>query len=267
LTLLTLWTLPSVTRTRASIPVQAVTFAAVLLVCLLSYYEHTRAVRPSFLLDIYLFFTLLFDSARARTLWLRETDDYNKTMAIVFSVAVGLKALALLLESVEKRRILRSQYKAYPPEATASIFTRSFFSWLNPLFARGFFKLLSVDDLFTLDKQLFSGRVHTRLETAWAKGDSLQRFTKAMQIANLRLLVTHKGPNSLFLVSLKTLKWPLLAVIPPRACLIAFSFCQPLLINRAIYLSVDDVTPWTTQVGYGLIGAYIIVYVGAAVGG
>ncbi|KAL1965989.1 hypothetical protein VTN77DRAFT_4929 [Rasamsonia byssochlamydoides] len=246
LALLTLWTLPSAARTRASIPVQAVSVAATLAFCLLSYYEHTRAVRPSFLLDIYLFVTLLFDIARSRTLWLREIDDYNETIAIVFTVAVGLKALALLLESGEKRWILRSEYKAYPPEATASIFTRSFFAWLNPLFARGFSKLLSVDDLFQLDKQLLSERVHARMEAEWAK-------------------VTHKGTYSLFFVALKTLKWPLLAVIPPRACLIALNFCQPLLINRAVYLSVDDVTTWTTQVGYGLIGAYIIIYVGAAI--
>lgn len=64
---------------------------------------------------------------------------------------------------------------------------------------------------------------------------------------------------------MKTLIWPILSVIPPRACLVALNFSQPLLINRAVLLSVDNVTPWTTHVGYGLIGAYIIVYVGAAV--
>jgi hypothetical protein len=68
------------------------------------------------------------------------------------------------------------------------------------------------------------------------------------------------------MVSLKTLIWPILAVVPPRACLVALNFTQPLLINRSVYLSVDNVTPWTTHVGYGLIGAYILVYVGSAVG-
>lgn len=67
------------------------------------------------------------------------------------------------------------------------------------------------------------------------------------------------------MVSLKTLIWPILAVIPPRACLVGLNFTQPLLINRSVYLSVDSVTPWTTHVGYGLIGAYILVYVGSAV--
>lgn len=157
------------------------TLAATPIFSVLSYYEHTRAVRPSFLLDVYLFFTLLFDVARSRTLWLRQTDDYNRTIAIVFTVAVVLKLVALLLESLEKRWILRSEYKAYPPEATASIFTRSFFWWLSPLFARGFSKVLSVDDLFPLDKQLLSERVHSRMEAAWAKGMlvPLKRKTKS----------------------------------------------------------------------------------------
>lgn len=67
------------------------------------------------------------------------------------------------------------------------------------------------------------------------------------------------------MVALSVLKWPILSVIPPRACLVALNFSQPLLINRSVYLSVDTVTPWTTNVGYGLIGAYILVYTGSAV--
>jgi ATP-binding cassette subfamily C (CFTR/MRP) protein 1 len=77
--------------------------------------------------------------------------------------------------------------------------------------------------------------------------------------------VTSKSGNALFFVAVKTLKWPLLSAIPPRTCLIALTFCQPLLINRAVILSGEDVTDWTTNVGYGLIGAYILVYVGIAV--
>jgi ATP-binding cassette subfamily C (CFTR/MRP) protein 1 len=81
-------------------------------------------------------------------------------------------------------------------------------------------------------------------------------------------LVTKKSRYSLFLVSISTLKWQLLVVIPPRACLIALTFVQPLMINRAVLLAMvsdNNVTPWSTQVGYGLIGAYAMVYIGAAV--
>jgi ATP-binding cassette, subfamily C (CFTR/MRP), member 1 len=77
--------------------------------------------------------------------------------------------------------------------------------------------------------------------------------------------VTKKRPNSLLVVAFGSLKWPLLAVITPRACLIALNFCQPFLINRAIKLSEEPITEATTKIGYGLIGAYVFVYVGIAV--
>ena len=54
-------------------------------------------------------------------------------------------------------------------------------------------------------------------------------------------------------------------MVPPRLCLIGFNFCQPFLINRAVTFSQQAVTTETTNVGYGLIGAYILVFVGIAV--
>jgi ATP-binding cassette subfamily C (CFTR/MRP) protein 1 len=56
-----------------------------------------------------------------------------------------------------------------------------------------------------------------------------------------------------------------LAVVPPRIALIGFNFCQPFLINRAVTFSQEPVTPKTTNIGYGLIGAYVLVFVGIAV--
>ncbi|KAE8346672.1 hypothetical protein BDV24DRAFT_147346 [Aspergillus arachidicola] len=85
-----------------------------------------------------------------------------------------VKALLLLLETVEKRRILKSVYAKYPPEATGGIFNRFLFWWLNPLFKTGFSKLLSVEDLYTLDKQLASKTLHNSLETMWNDGSKPQ---------------------------------------------------------------------------------------------
>ena len=65
---------------------------------------------------------------------------------------------------------------------------------------------------------------------------------------------------------MRVLKWPLLYVILPRFCLLAFKFTQPFLINQAIKLSVEPKTTETNNYGYGLIGAYVIVYLGIAVG-
>lgn len=162
--------MPTSERTNASIPVQAISFGATALFCLLSYYEHTRSVRPSFLLNVYLFFTLLFDIARCRTLWLRDPNTYGHTIAVLFSISVCIKTVLVLLEALEKTWILRPSYKNYPPEATASTYNRSFFWWLNSLFVRGFKSLIRLDQLFVVDKDMLSERVHEKMEESWSKG-------------------------------------------------------------------------------------------------
>ncbi|KAL2024878.1 hypothetical protein VTK56DRAFT_3577 [Thermocarpiscus australiensis] len=199
LAVLVLWTTRSAVRTRATLAAAVLTLASTLGFCLLSYVEHGRAVQPSSLLNTYLLITLLFDIARARTLWLRATDGLNQIIAYVFSAAVAVKACVLVLEALEKRRLLRPEYRAYPPEATSSIFNRSSFWWLNPLFRLGFARVLDIDDLFVLDKHLQASYCHKLFLKAWKS-----------QLSGT--------------------------------------------INNEM-----------TQVGYGLIGAYLLVYVGIAV--
>lgn len=79
------------------------------------------------------------------------------------------------------------------------------------------------------------------------------------------LAATSTGPNSLLVATTKKLKWPIFAVVLPRLCLTAFNFCQPFLINRAVTFSEQSTTTQTSNIGYGLIGAYVLVYVGIAV--
>ena len=51
----------------------------------------------------------------------------------------------------------------------------------------------------------------------------------------------------------------------PKLLLIGFLYAQPLLINRAIELaSLPEQQPFN-NIGYGLIGAYALVYIGIAV--
>ncbi|KAH1388703.1 hypothetical protein KXV50_009048 [Aspergillus fumigatus] len=64
-------------------------------------------------------------------------------------------------------------------------------------------------------------------------------------------------------VLVRTLWVQLLLPIPPRAALIAFYSCQPLFIESLVtYLSHSDPDP---NVGYGLIGAAIIIYSGIGI--
>ena len=180
-----LWALPAADSTKASVPANALLTVGILALCLLSFAEHTRSVKPSFILNTYLFCSLLFDIARSRTLWLRSEDAFNDNIAIVTTVAVGVKLLLLVLEAVEKRHILKSEYAGYPPEATAGFYNRALFWWLNPLFKLGFNGALRVDDLFVLDKELSSERLLGQFEEKWSKGTVSSIYVHALQIANI----------------------------------------------------------------------------------
>lgn len=141
--------------------------------CLLSYVEHYYTVRPSTILSVYLFTSLLFDMTRARTLWLQGLDGPNRTIASLFAAAVAIKALILVYEALEKRHLLRPEYQSYPPEAKSSIYNRSFFWWLNPLFRLGFGRVLEVEDLFVLDKPLMAMHCGRKFWKAWVSGGCL----------------------------------------------------------------------------------------------
>jgi len=100
----------------------------------------------------------------------------NEIIAIVSTVAIGAKTLLVFLEAVEKRGILKTEFAGYPPEATAGFYSRSLFWWLNPLFRIGYSNVLSVRDLFILDKELSSERLLAMFEERWSKGTSFFSF-------------------------------------------------------------------------------------------
>ncbi|KIA75537.1 ABC multidrug transporter [Aspergillus ustus] len=227
-----LWALPHSGKTRTSIAASLLMGCGALILCVLSYMEHSRSVRPAFLLELYLLVTLLFDVTRTRTLWLRDASDSGKLIAIVASFAVGVKFILILLEGWEKKAILKDKYQNYPPEARAGLVNRALFWWLNPLFFKGFFQILRVEDLYNLDKRLGSARLRDLLDARWTQENQT-------------------GKASLLGVVFKTFKWSILAV--------------PLLLHKAMELSAETVTVESTHIGYGLIGAYVLVYVGMAI--
>lgn len=59
-----------------------------------------------------------------------------------------------------------------------------------------------------------------------------------------------------------TLQRSLYAVIVPRLVQLAFTICQPLVLNRLLIYLEDE--SQSEKIGYGLIGAYGLVYVGIA---
>ena len=186
---------------------------------------------------------MLFDAARVRTLWLQP---YNSSVAAVSTVSLVIKILLLIAEALDKSKFLRREWKLHSPEATSGLFGKALFLWLNRLLRTGFARSLSIEDLLPLDKHLTSGYLYQILHPGWAKKPRNKH-------------------RSLLLLFFAKLKWHLLMVVPPRVALIGFNFCQPFLIQRAITFSQEPITKSSTNVGYGLIGAYAVVYCGIAV--
>lgn len=241
--LLVLWVQDARFKNRAVIASAVMSLLGAIVLCLLSYFEHLRSIRTSLLLNIYLLVTVIFDAARSRSYSL---DSDLGVISVLFTTRVGVKLFLAIFEARGKRSLLLPAFADCPPEATSGVYSRALFWWQHELFKKGFSNVLSVDDLFHLDKHLRSDHLHTIIRSAWEKA-------------------TGTGSNSLLAATAKKLIWPILAVVPPRLCLTAFNFCQPFLINRAVTFSQQSTSAQTTNIGYGLIGAYVLVYVGIAI--
>lgn len=64
---------------------------------------------------------------------------------------------------------------------------------------------------------------------------------------------------------LRDLSRPFLAVVPAKVILVALTLLQPSLIQRSIEWFSEPKSENSNNIGYGLIGAYGIVYIGIAV--
>lgn len=66
--------------------------------------------------------------------------------------------------------------------------------------------------------------------------------------------------------TVSALKRDILAIYPARLLLLALRVSQPFLIGRAVRFLEAPVDQVSNSAGYGLIGAFALVYIGAAVG-
>ena len=155
-------------NTRFSIPAAVLNLVAALSIAVLAHAEHVKSIRPSFLLTAYLFATLLFDAARLRTEWLMSL---NTAYAGVLSASTALKLALLVLETVEKRRILITTDHVPSVESTSGPFSRGFFVWLNPLLLTGWSTALENNQLPPVHERLSSADLATRFAKQWERGE------------------------------------------------------------------------------------------------
>jgi ATP-binding cassette subfamily C (CFTR/MRP) protein 1 len=124
--------------------------------------DHLYSVRPSTILNVYLLLSILLDTLQLPTIWTR-----HDTFAVIFTISLFSKVILILLEVRDKRSILAPPYQWYTPEATSGVFARRLFLWLTPLFGRGFSSTIRPDDLFGLDDELSSARLHRSILVHW----------------------------------------------------------------------------------------------------
>jgi len=187
LILLVQWTRRGAYRTRVSILAAAFGLLDAMLILGLSLLEHSRSTRPSTLLQVYILISLLCDAARARTLWLMGMPDL---IAGIFTAAVVVKFFMGSLESTEKRRILKTEYKKLTVESTSGVLNVSIFWWLNRLLRSGARNIFTLDDLEDVKQQFNSHALHKALDVSWSKG--MQFSTSSRQT----LLTWYSRPSA-----------------------------------------------------------------------
>ncbi|RYC64367.1 hypothetical protein CHU98_g1837 [Xylaria longipes] len=245
LSLLVLSIVGSLQVTGLFVAVSALKLASALFMMVLSVVDHSRSPRPSILLNSYLFLTLLLDGAQARTLFLSSGDRPEIGYSSIFTAAIALKLGIFLLEARQKSRWISWDMKEHSPEETSSIFSLGVYFWLNRLFLVDYSKVLKVKDLYPLDSTLDAKLLH-------------DKFSANMEYGKL------KGDNfGLVKVLIRTLNINLLLPIPPRVAMLGFTLAQHFFTQSLLeYLSRPERDP---NVGYGFIGASILIYSGIAV--
>ncbi|KAM0261709.1 hypothetical protein ACHAQJ_002161 [Trichoderma viride] len=229
-----------------SVAAACVSFASSLMSCALSYFEHARSLGPSSLLNVFLLVSLLLDAAVLRTVWLSlSTAAVSESIRAVLTASFALKATLLVLEGREKSRHVVGR-PTFAPEETSGLYSRAVFAWVAPLLRTGFQRLLRPVDLFQLDEKMSVSGLSEKFWWHWRKASPSTQASK----------------HRLILCCIITLRSALISVIVPRLALLAFTICQPLVLTRFLGFLNDETQ--SVNIGYGLVGAYGLVYLGIA---
>ncbi|KAL7922301.1 multidrug resistance-like protein [Trichoderma austrokoningii] len=225
-----------------SVAAASISFVSSLMACALSYHEHARSLHPSSLLNLFLLASLLLDAAVLRTVW---TALSATSIPVVLTVFFALKTALLVLEAREKASHVVGR-PTLAPEETSGLYSRAVFAWVAPLLRTGFRRLLRPADLFPLDEEMGVSSLSERFWWHWRKASPSTQASK----------------HRLVFCCITTLRSALFSVIVPRLAVLAFTICQPLVLTRFLGFLNDETQ--SVKIGYGLVGAYGLVYMGIA---
>lgn len=185
--LLVRWTRLGAFRTHLSVAAGALALVDAIAIGILSFFDHSRSVRPSTILQIYLIMSLMFDVVRTRTLWLLRHDQI---LASVFTASVVSKAGMLWLEVTEKRSLLEPAYRNLNRESTSGFANTSVFWWLNKPLHMGARKLFGLEDLENVDEEILSSNVQHEIQLRW---EQCRVFPNMLPTLKLTSISIQKG--------------------------------------------------------------------------
>ncbi|KAK3349094.1 canalicular multispecific organic anion transporter 1 [Lasiosphaeria hispida] len=238
-------------KTAGSVPSAVISLIATIFIPFVSHSEHLKSLRPSSLLVVFLSLTCLFEATRTRTYWLNG----EAALAATLSVALGIRLIALYLETLSKRDLLLARDGKIAVELLAGPISRTVFHWLNGLMAGGYRGVLHLEDFGPIDERLLTARLRPRFRSISSRYENKTDIESEQESSS-----TGNGLIWLTFVALgRTWAAPMVA----RLAVTAFTFTQPFLANAALaYLEADHPIP--ASHGYGLIGAAFLCYVGIA---
>jgi len=142
LAFLVLWTLRH-TEKQFGVASAALALVSVPFLAFLSLIEYYRTERSSDGINIYLFFSVLFDAIQTRSLWLLS----DRPLAVAASVGVSLKCILLWSEMQSKQSSILQDSTKLSPESLSGVFSRRLFWWLNGVLYRGYRGRMDLDSL------------------------------------------------------------------------------------------------------------------------
>lgn len=153
-------------QTHISVISAALSVLGAMALAILSHFEHVRSVKPSFIINIYLIASILFDASRVRTQTLMRKDA-NNVLGAIIAASLAVKLVVLILEATEKRALLPGLYAQFSLENTSGLISRSSFWWLNSLLISGYKTVLSLPHLPAIHEKLNSAHLASKLQSIW----------------------------------------------------------------------------------------------------
>lgn len=166
---LVLWGLEDTFRTSVSLTASSLACIGSVCIPIIIYAEHRFSFRPSAFLSIFLSVTLLLDVAKAYSCFNRP--ELINAGAVYIGI-IFLQAFLILSQEISKRRLIDAERVDLPlgREAVSGFWNRSLFLWVNSTFFLGFRKILTVDDLPSINPEFSSALLLLKFTPRWSRG-------------------------------------------------------------------------------------------------